>query len=46
LDLSDEDIDVVDLKSASELLKNSIKEGFVILKGDESEVLRLLGSDK
>jgi len=46
LDLSDEDIDVIDLKNASKLLKSSIKEGYVVLKGEKSEVLRLLGSDR
>jgi predicted nucleotidyltransferase len=46
LNLSDKDIDVINLKNASQALKNSIKEGFIILKGNESEILRLLGNNK
>jgi predicted nucleotidyltransferase len=46
LDLSDEDIDVINLKNASKLLKSSIKEGYIVLKGEKSKVLRLLGSDR
>ena len=42
LDLDDCDIDIVDLNSVDSLIFDSIKEGYVILKGDENEVSRIL----
>ncbi len=40
--LSDCDIDIVDLSSMDSVIKDSIKESYIILKGDKSEVSRLL----
>lgn len=36
------DIDVVDLAYADALLKHSVAENYILLKGDENDVLRLL----
>ena len=41
--LDDCDIDIVDLNDMDKVIKDSIKEGFIILKGDEDEISRLLG---
>ena len=41
--LDDCDIDIVDINDMDNVIKDSIKEGFVILKGDEDEISRLLG---
>ncbi len=43
LQLDDCDIDIVDLNNMDNVVKDSIKEGFIILKGDEDEISRLLG---
>ena len=43
LKLDDCDIDIVDLNHMDGVIKDSIKEGFIILKGDEDEISRLLG---
>ena len=43
LGLDDCDIDIVDLANADKVIFDSIKEGYVVLKGDEDEVSRLLG---
>ena len=43
LQLDDCDIDIVDLDNMDNVVKDSIKEGFIILKGDEDEISRLLG---
>lgn len=36
------DIDIVDLKKADKFILNNIKENYIILKGDKSEVARVL----
>lgn len=43
LDLPDSDFDLVDLDVASRELKKSIKEKYLLLKGDRDDLLRLLG---
>ena len=43
MDVSEYDIDVVDLTCADKLLKSSIAEQYIILKGEPNEVSRLLG---
>ena len=43
LQLPDIDFDVVDLEIASTELKKSIREKFMMLKGDRNVILRLLG---
>ena len=45
LDLDDCDFDIVDLRGADKIIIDSIKEGYVLLKGDECEVSRLLGKN-
>ncbi len=42
LGLDDCDIDIVDLDGIDDVIKDSIKEKYIILKGDKSEVSRLL----
>ena len=42
LGVGEDDIDLVDLKRASRGLKNSIKENYILLKGSEVELARLL----
>ncbi len=41
-----EDMDIVDLKRAGSLIIDSIKEKYIVLKGKEDEVCRLLRKDK
>jgi predicted nucleotidyltransferase len=41
LNLADCDIDIVDLKNCNSGIINSIKENYIILKGDDSELQRL-----
>jgi len=41
--VSEYDIDVVDLASIDTLMKDSIKNGFIVLKGKRDDVSRLLG---
>lgn len=43
LGLKEYDIDVIDLASADSLLKHSVAENYILLKGDENDVPRLLG---
>ena len=43
MDVSEYDIDVVDLARADKLLKSSIAEQYIVLKGEPDEVSRLLG---
>lgn len=43
--LSCEDIDVVDVLKASDAMKASIAEGYILLKGSEDEFSKLLRSD-
>ena len=43
LGLDDCDIDIVDLKMADKVILDSIKEGFIILKGNKDDISRLLG---
>lgn len=45
LDLHECDYDIINLKDASVNIKNSIKEGYVLLKGTEDELQRLLSSN-
>ena len=45
LDLDMDDFDVVDLQKLDPVLRKSITENYVILKGTEYEVSRLLGKD-
>ena len=42
MDVSEYDIDVVDLSRADALMKSSIAEQYIILKGDKNEISRLL----
>jgi len=42
LKLDDCDFDVIDLQNADSVIKESIKEGYIVLKGEEDEVSRLL----
>ena len=42
LDISECDYDIVDLKKANKLIKNSIKQNCQILKGDDDEFQRVL----
>jgi len=42
LGLDDCDFDIVDLEKADEVIKHSIKEGYIILKGDKDEASRIL----
>jgi len=42
MDVSEYDIDVVDLATVNNLMKDSINSNFVILKGGDDEVSRLL----
>ena len=42
MDVSEYDIDVINLIDIDSLMKESIKEKYIILKGDKSEVSRLL----
>lgn len=41
--LKEYDIDVIDLASADALLKHSVAQNYILLKGDESDIYRLLG---
>jgi len=41
-----EDMDIVDLKRAGSLIIDSIKEKYIVLKGKDDEVCRLLRKDK
>ncbi|MGZ8548334.1 MAG: nucleotidyltransferase domain-containing protein [Sulfuricurvum sp.] len=43
LGLREYDIDVVDLARADALIKHSVAENYILLKGDENDVSRLLG---
>ncbi len=45
LDLDDCDFDIVDLLGADEIIIDSIKDGYILLKGDKDEVSRLLGKN-
>ncbi len=40
--LKEWDVDIVDMQRMDEALKHSIQEGYLLLKGDENEVRRLL----
>ena len=42
MDVSEYDIDVIDLSHADALMKSSIAEHYVVLKGDSDEISRLL----
>lgn len=42
MDVSEYDIDVIDLSRADALMKSSIAEKYIVLKGDENEISRLL----
>ncbi len=42
MDVSEYDIDVIDLSSLDKLMKDNIRENYIILKGDKDEVSRLL----
>jgi len=42
MDVSEYDIDVIDLSRADDLIKSSIVEKYIVLKGDENEISRLL----
>ncbi len=42
LNLAEYDYDIVDLRKANNLIKNSIKQNYKILKGDDSELQRIL----
>jgi len=44
LNLPDYDYDIVDLNDASKNITNSIKENYILLKGDENELQRLFDS--
>jgi predicted nucleotidyltransferase len=43
LGLKEYDIDVVDLASADTFLKQNISQNYILLKGDEDDIPRLLG---
>ncbi len=45
LGLDDCDFDIVDLKNANPTIKESIKESYILLKGDSNEVCKILGKD-
>jgi predicted nucleotidyltransferase len=45
LGIGDEQLDLVDLKRALKGLKKAIAGGYIVLKGREDELLRILGSD-
>ncbi len=42
MDVSECDIDVIDLSRADALMKSSIIESYIVLKGDKNEISRLL----
>ena len=42
MDVSEYDIDVIDLSHADALMKSSIVEKYIVLKGDQDEISRLL----
>lgn len=42
MDVSEYDIDVIDLSRADTLMKSSITEKYIVLKGDKNEISRLL----
>ena len=46
LKISDESLNLIDLKRVTPLLAKSIKEAFIVLKGSEDEFFRLLNSHK
>ena len=43
LQLAEYDYDVVNLNTATKLIKNSIKTNYILLKGDKNELQRILG---
>jgi predicted nucleotidyltransferase len=43
MDVSEYDIDVVDLANIDDLMKDSIKSGFIVLKGEMDDISGLLG---
>ncbi len=45
LDIDMDDIDVVDLKRVDSVLKDSIQEKYIILKGSQDEVSRLFAKE-
>lgn len=46
LPLHECDYDIIDLSNATPLMKKSIQEGYIILKGDQNEIQRLLDENK
>ena len=45
LNLPEYDYDIVDLKDADDLILQSIRENYILLKGDKSELLRLFNKN-
>ncbi len=43
--IAEYDLDIIDLSNASSLMLESIKEGYILLKGEESELQRVFDKD-